>query len=114
MPADDGDDDRRDVHAPRPGEDVSAGDDLRRGAPDLRRVHGAVVVSGILTWIVAHPAEAIAAGYALLNAVNGALPKRRGWAGGALDKAHVVLDRLCVLTRSDAPGTIKVPGAKSR
>lgn len=71
-------------------------------------------MSGLLGWIVAHPTESIGIGYAALNVVNGLLPKRRGWAGTAVDKAHVVLDRLCVLSRRDAPQTFKPPVAKSR
>lgn len=58
--------------------------------------------------IVAHPAEAFVALGVVLNLLNGLLPAtiRTGPVGTAL---HVLLDRVTVLTRRNAPGTLKWP-----
>lgn len=62
----------------------------------------------IAQWITAHPLEALMALGVLLNLVNGLLPSRvrSGPVGRAV---HVLLDRVSVLTRADAPGTLKWP-----
>lgn len=59
-------------------------------------------------WISAHPWEAFVALGAVLNVLNGLLPAtiRTGPVGTAL---HVALDRLTILTRRNAPGTLKWP-----
>lgn len=63
-------------------------------------------------WIVAHPYESLVALGAILSLVNGALPAsvQRGPVGRVL---HTLLDRLAVLARRDAPGTLKWPGVAS-
>lgn len=62
----------------------------------------------IWAWIVAHPYEALLAIGAILSFINGALPA--SVASGPFGKAlHGILDRLSVLTRTDAPGTLKWP-----
>jgi len=49
-------------------------------------------------WVVAHPAETLAALYALLNAINAAIPVERRKSSLALR----VLDRLCIATQRGA------------
>ena len=64
--------------------------------------------SQIAAWIAAHPLEALMALGVVLNLVNGLLPSRVR--SGPIGRAvHVLLDRVSVLTRSDAPGTLKWP-----
>ena len=62
----------------------------------------------IAAWLAAHPLEALMALGVVLNLVNGLLPSRvrSGPVGRAV---HVLLDRVSVLTRADAPGTLKWP-----
>ena len=69
-------------------------------------------MSAVLAWVAAHPFEALAGLAAVLSIVNGALPAsvQRGPVGRVL---HEVLDRLAMLTRSDARGTLKWPGVAS-
>jgi len=66
----------------------------------------------LIAWLIAHPYEALIAAGALLSILNGALPAsvQSGPVGRVL---HAVLDRLAVLTRSDAAGTLKWPGVAS-
>ena len=66
----------------------------------------------LLAWLIAHPYEALIAAGALLSILNGALPSRvqRGPVGRVL---HEVLDRLAMLSRADARGTLKWPGVAS-
>lgn len=61
-----------------------------------------------LAWFAAHPFEGLLLAYLALNLVNGALPASaaRGPLGRAL---HALLDRVSMLTRSDAVGTLKWP-----
>lgn len=69
-------------------------------------------MSAVLAWVAAHPFETLAGLAAVLSIVNGALPAsvQRGPIGRVL---HDVLDRLAMLTRSDARGTLKWPGVAS-
>jgi hypothetical protein len=62
----------------------------------------------IAAWLAAHPLEALMGLGVVLNLVNGLLPSRvrSGPVGRAV---HVLLDRVSVLTRADAPGTLKWP-----
>lgn len=63
-------------------------------------------------WATANPVEALSLGYAILNALNVLLRPRAGWAGGVLDKARVVLDRVAVVQAGSVP--FVKPGFKSR
>lgn len=63
-----------------------------------------------LTWIVTHPETATLAAYGVLNVLNAVIPPGRGWAGNAVHKARLVLDRLCLLQA----GSRKLPVAKTR
>ena len=67
------------------------------------------MLSAILAFILAHPAELAAAAYALLNLAN-ALVKGPE-AKSALAK---LADLLAVLARKDAAGTLKLPGKRSK
>ena len=69
-------------------------------------------MSAALAWVAAHPFETLVGLAALLSIINGALPAsvQSGPVGRVL---HAVLDRLAVLTRSDARGTLKWPGVAS-
>lgn len=59
-------------------------------------------------WIVAHPYEALLLIGAILSFINGTLPS--SVASGPFGKViHEILDRLSVLSRTDAPGTLKWP-----
>ena len=59
-------------------------------------------------WIVANPYLSLLLFGAILSFVNGLLPAKV--AAGPLGKAlNELLDRLSVLTRTDAPGTLKWP-----
>jgi hypothetical protein len=62
----------------------------------------------ISAWASAHPYEAFIALGVMLNVLNGLLPAtiRTGPLGTFL---HVALDRLTILTRRNAPGTLKWP-----
>lgn len=59
-------------------------------------------------WIVANPYLSLLFIGAILSFINGLLPAKvaKGPFGTAL---HELLDRLSVLTRTDAPGTLKWP-----
>lgn len=65
-----------------------------------------------LAWMSAHPLETLALIGAILSVVNGALPAsvQRSPVGRVI---HATLDRLAVLSRSDAAGTLKWPGVAS-
>lgn len=62
----------------------------------------------VFTVIAAHPVETAAAAYIALCVANGMLPRTviAGPVGAVL---HVALDRLAVLVRRDARGTLKLP-----
>jgi hypothetical protein len=68
----------------------------------------ALSLHAVTGWISAHPVEAFLALGAVLNLINGLLPAtiRTGPVGTFL---HVLLDRVVVLTRRNAPGTLKWP-----
>ena len=66
----------------------------------------------IWNWIVANPAEAVGLAVMLLSVVNAALPA--SVAAGPVGRVlHMLLDRLSLLTRSTAPGTLKWPMVRS-
>jgi hypothetical protein len=59
-------------------------------------------------WVLANPYESLLIIGAILSFINGLLPAKV--AAGPVGKAILgVLDRLSVLTRTDAPGTLKWP-----
>ena len=61
-----------------------------------------------LAWIAAHPGSSLVGAYALLNILNGLLPAHV--AAGPIGRGlHALLDRIALLTRSSAPGTLKWP-----
>jgi len=65
-------------------------------------------MQNLWNWIVANPAQAIGLAMVLLSVINAALPAQV--AAGPVGRAlHVILDRLALLTRSTAPGTLKWP-----
>ncbi|MDO9016528.1 MAG: hypothetical protein Q8S73_26675 [Deltaproteobacteria bacterium] len=68
----------------------------------------ALSLHAVTGWISAHPFEAFIALGAVLNLINGMLPAtiRTGPVGTFL---HVLLDRVVILTRRNAPGTLKWP-----
>lgn len=66
-----------------------------------------------LNWIVTNAVPASAVGYAVLNLLNAALPPKRGWAGNVLDKAHILLDTICLIGRKGTGG-VKLPGMKTK
>lgn len=65
-------------------------------------------LSVAVSWLAAHPIEALTLAYVMLSGVNGMLPRRvrSGPVGRVL---HTALDRISALTRSDAAGTLKWP-----
>lgn len=71
-----------------------------------------MTLASFVSWCAAHPLEALALLGAALSVLNGALPAsvQRGPVGRAL---HLALDRVAVLSRSDAAGTLKWPGIAS-
>jgi hypothetical protein len=72
----------------------------------------------VLSWLLSHPAEVVAAVVAVANLANRAMRKRRGWRGSAADKAHLALDVVSLFGRADhaAGGALrlKFPGTRSR
>lgn len=67
-----------------------------------------VMLSFVLAAIAAHPVETAATAYIALCVLNGVLPRTviTGPVGAVM---HVALDRLAVLVRRDARGTLKLP-----
>lgn len=68
----------------------------------------ASLLAPVGAFFAAHPVEGLLLAYLALNLLNGLLPASaaRGPLGRVL---HAVMDRLAVLTRSDAVGTLKWP-----
>lgn len=65
-------------------------------------------MTSLWNWIVANPYLSLLFIGAILSFVNGLLPAKV--ASGPFGKSlHELLDRLSVLARSDAPGTLKWP-----
>lgn len=67
-------------------------------------------MQAFIDWAKENPEAAIALGYAVLNVLNAVLRPRAGWAGGLLDKAHLLLDWVSVTRRE----TLKLPGTKTK
>lgn len=70
------------------------------------------LITLVFSALAAHPVETAATAYIALCALNGALPRTviTGPVGAVM---HVALDRLAVLVRRDARGTLKLPFAAS-
>lgn len=66
------------------------------------------LITLVFSALAAHPVETAAAAYIALCALNGVLPRTviTGPVGAVM---HVALDRLAVLVRRDARGTLKLP-----
>jgi hypothetical protein len=67
-----------------------------------------MTITTLQNWVVAHPYEFLLLVGAVLSFINASLPATV--ASSPFGKLlHAVLDRLSVLTRTDAPGTLKWP-----
>lgn len=65
-------------------------------------------LNSLWNWIIANPYLSLLFIGAILSFINGLLPAKV--AAGPIGKVlHKALDRLSVLTRTDAPGTLKWP-----
>ena len=65
-------------------------------------------LTALWAWIVAHPYQDLLGIGAVLSFINGLLPATV--VAGPVGKViHTILDRLSILTRSDAAGTLKWP-----
>jgi hypothetical protein len=60
-------------------------------------------------WIAANPETAIGLGYLLINLLNAILRPGKGWSGGTLARARLMLDRLSIVQA----GSRKRPMAKT-
>lgn len=67
-----------------------------------------LMLSALMAVVLAHPVEVTAGAYIALNLINGALPARviTSPFGAVL---HQGIDRLSILVRRDAAGTLKLP-----
>ena len=71
-----------------------------------------------MRWLIQNWPTVVEVGYAAINLVVGLSPSPRvregaGPARRALDTVVSVLGRVAVVTHHDAPGTLKLPGARA-
>lgn len=79
-------------------------------------------MADVLQWITENWLAVVLVVYALLNTINGVLKlvpgdqgeQAGGWLHKVLGWVGDLVDRGSVVTRSDADGTLKVPGSKSK